>query len=759
MLKRFWIQSLMARLVIYFLLLSIATVSVVSYIAFVQAREALKESVFERLDAVATLKANELNVWVNDQVRDVVFIAQIPAISTEGYILTSTSRSSPTYPATARSLRANLRRTLVHRPEVQELLLLNLDGTVIISSNDEHTGTSLANTRYYKAGMNLLFASSSYVENISISPETNKPVMSVVVPVFNTYGQRYGLLVAHLYVERVNRIILDRTGLGESGETYLVNSSYQFVSESRFRKQIFVSPQGVHTDGIDAALQQKSGVGLYENYDGVPVIGVYQWLSERDLALLAEISQAEAFAPAHQLARTILLIGILSVSVLAVGVYALARQIARPILEITRTALLVSKGDLSSTAPVLTKDEVGILAQVFNQMIDQLRVLYEGLEKSEKKYRAIFEESRDTIFIATPEGHIVDVNPAGANLFGYSKEDIVFIPIQKFFAYSHIYDQFSDQLQQKGTIHDFEMQLCQRGSKQLDCLITATVRREESGDLLYQGIIRDITEYKQTVRERVRLSAIEHELVLAKDIQKSLLLPPEPDWAQLDMICYNQPAYEMSGDFYAYYEFEEAPSGEQRYAIAVGDISGKGMSAALLMGISLALFQSSVHHGHSPAQLLTLLNETITPYTQSNQSNCALCQVEITLQSDKTGFLSVSNGGCIPPFIKHTNGQVDMLDVGGAPLGTTLGSLSGYSEVGVQIRPGDIIVLVSDGIIEAHNAKARMFGFDMMEKAIATGPTHSAHAMLGHIKKTLAEFVGEAEPHDDITVIVARYPG
>ncbi|NJO08175.1 MAG: hypothetical protein HC876_23185 [Chloroflexaceae bacterium] len=189
MLKRFWTQSLMARLVIYFLLLSIATVSVVAYIAFVQAREALKESVFERLDAVATLKANELNVWVNDQVRDVVFIAQIPAISTDGYILTSIPRTSPTYPATARSLRANLRQTLVHRPDVQELLLLNLDGTVIMSSNDEHTGTNLAHTRPYHEGMNLLFVSSSYVENISISPETNKPVMSVVVPVFNTYGQ------------------------------------------------------------------------------------------------------------------------------------------------------------------------------------------------------------------------------------------------------------------------------------------------------------------------------------------------------------------------------------------------------------------------------------------------------------------------------------------------------------------------------------------------------------------------------------------
>jgi signal transduction histidine kinase/HAMP domain-containing protein len=173
---------------------------------------------------------------------------------------------------------------------------------------------------------------------------------------------------------------LERTGLGTSGETYLVNTSNAFVSaEALFEEQVY--PRGVHSTGIDTALQGIDGAGLYLNYAGIPVIGIYRWIDDREVALLAEMSQAEAFAPARQLAGTIFLIGSISVALLAAGVYLLARQIARPILAMTETATRVAAGDLTQTAPVLTDDEVGVLARVFNQMTGQLRLLYEHLEE------------------------------------------------------------------------------------------------------------------------------------------------------------------------------------------------------------------------------------------------------------------------------------------------------------------------------------------------------------------------------------------
>jgi PAS domain S-box-containing protein len=199
----------------------------------------------------------------------------------------------------------------------------------------------------------------------------------------------------------MNRIVLDRTGLGESGEAYLVDKSNRFVSEARFRSQQIEFPQGVHTQGIDAAVGGADGAGLYLNYEGAPVIGVYRWLNDREMALLAEMRQEEAFAPASRLAQIILLIGLSSAGLLAVGVYVLARQITRPILAMAQTASQIAAGDLTLTTPVMTEDEVGGLARAFNRMTEQLRALYESLEE---RLRTVVSNAPIVLYALDKEG-------------------------------------------------------------------------------------------------------------------------------------------------------------------------------------------------------------------------------------------------------------------------------------------------------------------------------------------------------------------
>lgn len=133
----------------------------------------------------------------------------------------------------------------------------------------------------------------------------------------------------HLNLDRIDRIVRERTGLGKSGETYLVGSlvtKNTFISkENKTGTQEFLA--GISSQGIDAAISGISGFGLYRNYAKVPVIGVYRWLNEQDLALLVEMQQAEAFAPARQLAGTIILVGLVSVGALSIGVYWLTQQL------------------------------------------------------------------------------------------------------------------------------------------------------------------------------------------------------------------------------------------------------------------------------------------------------------------------------------------------------------------------------------------------------------------------------------------------
>lgn len=371
---KFWKKSLMARLVSYFLLLSLLTVSLVGYLTYVRATEALKQSIFSRLDAVATLKEDGLNRWVDDQRRDVVFIAWLPEVRTQAGVLLSYATTTPDYQGAYTVLTEYLRFVVTSTSDSAELFLLDLNGDIVLSTDKTHEGQSRADYLYFVQGR-----LSTYVQNVYTSPLTGKPTITIATPMFDQDNRRVGVLASHLNLGRIDRIILERTGLGESGETYLVDRSRQFVSETRLQNQD--SSRSVYSEGIDVALQGIDGSGLYLNHQGIPVIGVYRWIDDQEVALLAEVSQAEAFAPARQLAWTIFLMGLSSAGVLAVGVYLLARQIARPILAITDTAIQVAAGDLTPTAPVLTEDEIGVLAQAFNQMTRELRLLYEGLEK------------------------------------------------------------------------------------------------------------------------------------------------------------------------------------------------------------------------------------------------------------------------------------------------------------------------------------------------------------------------------------------
>ena len=258
---------------------------------------------------------------------------------------------------------------------------------------------------------------------------------------------------------------------------------------------------------------------------------------------------------------------------------------------------------------------------------------------------------------------------------------------------------------------------------------------------------------------------LQGEFTLAQKIQQSLLPFPTPDWPGLDVVCYSTPAREVGGDFYAYHAFQRpegsqrsvAHSVEGRYAIAVGDVSGKGMPAALLMAVSLASFQEVIGRGLLPGELLAYLDQTIAPYKKTTLQNCALVYVEVTTPTrDQTGIVRIVNAGCITPLIRRVNGPVEWVDVSGMPLGTGWGTKLGYQEVTLEVNRGDLIILTSDGVAEARSPADEMFGFERLEQTVKLGPQTSAGAMLAHLQSTVMTFMGNAELHDDVTMVVVR---
>ncbi len=263
---------------------------------------------------------------------------------------------------------------------------------------------------------------------------------------------------------------------------------------------------------------------------------------------------------------------------------------------------------------------------------------------------------------------------------------------------------------------------------------------------------------KEAVKAHELLLTLHQELNIARQIQRSFLPPHRPLWEDLDVICYSAPAEEVGGDFYFHHAFDGAHQG--RFALAVGDTTGKGVPAAMLMAGSIASVQAVVTERLTPGTLLTKLDRTISPYTQLISQNCALCYVEISSPAANdegdTVIMRVANAGCIPPVIRKADGSVSWVDVKGLPLGMGLGADFGYEEPTINLNSGDMIILTSDGLVEAMTTDNELFGFERFEQTIRSGPSDNAEAMLDHLRDTITNFIGQAKIHDDLTIMIVK---
>ncbi len=368
-------RSLMARLVGSFLVLSILMVAIVCVVTFYRAKATLESSVYARLGAVADAKTGALNSWVADQQRNLVFIGTLPQVGNEADRLLSEDSTAAASERARSELAQQLSLVVRRTTDAQEFLVLDPNGKVRVSTVTAHEGKAQAGEDYFKQGV-----SHTAVENPYTSSLTGKPTITVSTPLFLEagLGRQIGVLAANLNLDRIDGIVLPHAGLGTSGAAYLVGRDHRFVNKILATGAY---AGAIHSRGIDRAVARQSGQGLYTDYHGVPVIGVYRWLPEREAALVVEMTQDQAFAPARRLALEIGAIGVGVVLLMSIGIYFASRRIARPILAITETATAVSAGDLTREAPVMSRDEIGTLAVAFNDMTGRLRDTLEGLEQ------------------------------------------------------------------------------------------------------------------------------------------------------------------------------------------------------------------------------------------------------------------------------------------------------------------------------------------------------------------------------------------
>jgi len=379
---KFFSRSLMARLIVSFLLLSFGAVSGIGALAYFRAREALTQSVYDQLQSLVAIKSDELNNWSDERRRELDFIASLPELRARADDLLQRPTTDAEQHAAAQAVAAFLAQALRNNPSFQEIFILTYaEGRVIVSTMPEREGDYQVRERYFTQGrFNPVW------QGVYLSPATGLPVMTLALPLLNAHDEKVGVLAAHLNLDRINRLALSSLHLGHTSEIYLVDRYNTLISGDLSGQASF--PRGLHSDGINAAIRGESGAALYTNYAGAPVVGVYQWVPGWEVALIAEVQQVEAFAPAQRLAQEIFGLGFVFVALMVGVVYWQARAIARPIEALTLAARKVTAGNLNTNVPIATQDELGMLGRAFNLMTLRLRQTLDGLEQevAERKH-------------------------------------------------------------------------------------------------------------------------------------------------------------------------------------------------------------------------------------------------------------------------------------------------------------------------------------------------------------------------------------
>src|SRR5215212_7875155 len=244
-------------------------------------------------------------------------------------------------------------------------------------------------------------------------------------------------------------------------------------------------------------------------------------------------------------------------------------------------------------------------------------------------------------------------------------------------------------------------------------------KKEEEVRQLNRDLERRVTErteqlksamakQQEVAQERKR---IEQELRVARMIQHTLLPKSLPELEGHQIAVYYQPAREVGGDFY---DFLDLPDG--RLGLIVGDVSGKGVPAAIVMAITRTLLRAAYRLGSpAPGEILEQVNNILYRDIPPNMFVTCLA----ALLDSRTGRLQYANAGHDPPYVRHADG-VGRLRARGMPLGL-MPNMS-YEQKGITLEPGESVLLYSDGLVEAHNPQREMFGFPRMQGFVGAHP-------------------------------------
>jgi signal transduction histidine kinase len=559
------LTSLRGKLIIIFIIITVSTVMISSgYARYKQRNFALdraKERAMVDLELISA-DVRSLQRWIQ---RDLLVLRDLPNLQ---------SLLNASDPATQRHMQKILEKEFLnlaaHHQVFQQVRLLDTSGMEVVRANTNGSRSWVTppeklqdkSDRYYFQQALSLPNGGIYISPMDLNVEQGKlqlpllPVIRYATPLFDQAEEKQGVLVLNVYGSSFLNLLARQQEQFHGGDHYfLLNQDGYFLYHPQTEKSFgFMlehettffqeEPQlrawlGKKDQDLVIGTSQETGKQTLFAYNRIPLGSFTDPLSLTEKPsgacaenishcwiLMTKVDDADLLVGFNEYVQSFMKFTLLLIGLCILVAVFVAWSCSRPIVSLADAASKIHKGDLSARAKVYTRDDMGKFGGLFNSMASNLESTIGRLKQSESKYRQLFENSQDCIFVTDEQCHIIDLNEAGRRLFGVGDgpipESLSIGCCKQIGGETGSSDIIKESLYITGAVKDMEIVVSRLDGLQRDCIVTATSRKDKDGKVLgVEGVLRDVTEQlAQQKKEQAMQKRIREEIVLAEERER-----------------------------------------------------------------------------------------------------------------------------------------------------------------------------------------------------------------------------------------------
>lgn len=366
--------SLSKKIIITIEVAVLSTAVILSLIFFFFLESNTKNEINMRLTSISYLKGDYISQYFNFSILDIETNINSREVHSEVVKLLKGDKNT-----NKEKVLLLLDNNMVNRSELIDFSILNNDGVIVASNNKQEEGKIKADESYFVDGK-IRTTLKSFVYDLTFK----KIILTIATPVKDTDGSVLGVFAVKINTENINYLMSNRLGLGETGETFLVNTSHVVITDLK-KENGAALKKTIYLPQINSCLDKNSNHYLLNDYHGDKAFGYARWVPEIESCLISKVDYSEAMDPVLSLIPRLLLFIIVIFILALFSGYLISQSIVKPLQTLRDKALKVKDGDMDVEIEPELNDEVGDMAISFKEMLNKLKELYQNLEDKVKE--------------------------------------------------------------------------------------------------------------------------------------------------------------------------------------------------------------------------------------------------------------------------------------------------------------------------------------------------------------------------------------